>query len=179
MLQKCSMERTLETFFREPFKIQYLIDISKKNQIAHTSIKKNLNELTKEGLIIEQIEKKGKRKFPTYKANFNNPIFRQLKIINNLSILNDSNLIHYIEDKLSPKCIILFGSFRKGEDTENSDIDLFIECDEENIDIKKYAKILKKDIQLHFKKNFDEYPKELKNNIVNGIVLSGYIEVYK
>ena len=163
----------------EPIKRHNLIDISKKTKIAHTSIKNNLNNLIKEELIIEEIEKKGKRKYPIYRANFNNKFFRNMKILNNILLIIESGLVDFLVDSLAPKSIILFGSFRKGEDTEDSDIDLFIECDEENIDINKYAKILNKDIQLHFKKNFDEYPKELKNNIVNGIVLSGYIEVYK
>ena len=78
-----------------------------------------------------------------------------------------------------PKSIVLFGSYQKGEDSENSDIDLFVECDKEELDVKIFEKKLGRKIELHFKKDFTLYPKELKNNIINGIVLSGFLEGYK
>ena len=39
MLQKNSIYKTLEIFFLEPTKEHYLIEISRKANIAHTSIK--------------------------------------------------------------------------------------------------------------------------------------------
>ena len=33
--------------------------------------------------------------------------------------------------------------------------------------------------ELHFNDNFNSYSKELKNNIINGIVISGFLEGYK
>ena len=73
----------------------------------------------------------------------------------------------------------MFGSYQKGEDVEDSDIDLFIECKKEELDIKIFEKKLGRNIELHFNENFTSYPKELKNNIINGIVLSGFLEGYK
>ncbi len=35
-----------------------------------------------------------------------------------------------------PRNIVIFGSYDKGIDTENSDIDLFVECKNEKIDLK-------------------------------------------
>ena len=45
--------------------------------------------------------------------------------------------------------------------------------------IKNYEKLIGRKIQLHFKEDFNKYAKELKNNIINGIVLVGYLEVFK
>ena len=73
-----------------------------------------------------------------------------------------------------PKSIILFGSYSKGEDTETSDIDLFVECKSEELNLKIFEKRLERKIELHFKERFTLYPKELKNNIINGIVLHGF-----
>ena len=94
----------------------------------------------------------------------------------NLLELQNSNLVSYLQDSLMPKCIVLFGSYQRGEDVEYSDIDLFIESTEEKVDLSKFAKMLNRNIQIHFKDNFKKYPTELKNNIINGVVLEGYLE---
>ena len=179
MLQKSSMLRTAEIFFVNSTKKNYLMNISRNIGLAHTSVKKNLAELTKLGLIIEFIEKKGRRKFPLYKANIDNSLFKEYKMIYNLSSLLESGLIKFIEEKLMPKSIVIFGSYQRGEDTEESDIDLFVEGKEESLELHIFEKKLKRKIQLHFKEQFASYPKELKNNLINGIVLSGFLEGYK
>ena len=53
MLQKSSIQRVLEIFFISPTKEQYLMNISRKIGLAHTSVKKNLDTLIKLGLIID------------------------------------------------------------------------------------------------------------------------------
>ena len=179
MLQKSSIRRTAEVFFVNPTKKNYLMDISRSIGLAHTSVKKNLGKLLKLGLITESLEKKGKRKFPLYKANLDNKTFKKYKIIYNISSILESKLIDFIEERLMPKSIVLFGSYQRGEDTETSDIDIFIECKKEELDIISFEKKLKRKIELHFNDKFNTYPKELKNNIVNGIVLSGFLEEYK
>ena len=45
--------------------------------------------------------------------------------------------------------------------------------------LKNFEKKLKKRIQIHFKENFSSYPKELKNNIINGIIIYGFLEAFK
>ena len=178
MLQKSSISKTMEVFFQEPTKLQYLLDISRKIKVAHTSVKANLKELVKAGIITEHKEKKGTRVFPTYQANRESRLFRQQKILYNLSSLWESGIITYLEEKLAPKSIVLFGSYARGEDTEESDIDLFIECSKEEVDVTAFEKKLHRKIELHFNKKFESYPKELKNNIINGIVLHGFLEGY-
>lgn len=69
-------------------------------------------------------------------------------------------------------------AIRKGEDVEDSDLDLFVETEKANIDVSKFEKTLKRKIQLHFKENFKKYPPELKNSIINGAVLEGYLEAF-
>ncbi len=177
MLQKSSVERTAEFFFANPTKGHSLKEISQEIQLAHTSLKKNLKQLEKEGMITEHREKKGKRIFPAYQANVNSEVFRKYKTVHNISRILGSGIIDFIEEKLMPKCIVLFGSYSRGEDNETSDIDLFIECKPEELDLKTFERRLKRKIELHFKEDFDDYPKELKQNIINGIPLSGFLEV--
>lgn len=178
MLQNCSILRIAEIFFDEPTKLHYLIEISKKSKLAHTSTKNCLISLKKNGIISEIIEKRGKRSFPSYKAKLENPLYKQEKRIYNLSKLYNSGLIQYIRDKCAPKAIILFGSYSRGEDIEESDIDIFIESKKQELDLGKFEAIFKRKIGLHFNENFNNYPKELKNNIINGDILYGYLEVF-
>lgn len=177
MLQTCTIWKVAGVFFNEPTRYHYLIEISKKVKKAHTSVKKHLETLKKAGIITETTEKKGKRTFPLYQANLDNKEYRHYKKIRNLEKIND--LAQFLNDELMPKNIILFGSYARGEDIENSDIDLFLECKERKINLKRFEKLLNKKIQLHFKANFNEYSNELKNNIINGIVLKGYLGAIK
>ena len=179
MLQKSSIDKTAEFFFLNPSREYYLTDISKNIKLAHTSVKKNLDKLVKLKIITKSIEQRGKRKFPFYKANLESKDFKKYKISYNISSLINSKIINLIEEKLMPKSIVLFGSYLRGEDIEGSDIDIFVECKKEELDLKSFKKVLKRDIELHFKKDFSLYPDELKNNIINGMVLNGFLEGYK
>jgi predicted nucleotidyltransferase len=177
MLHKCSILKVANVFFIEPSLQHYLKEISKKANLSHTSTKTHLLELKRLNIIEEHIEKKGKRNFPIFRANINNPDYRKYKQINNLYQLHESKLIEFISDSLMPKSIVLFGSYLRGEDIEDSDIDLFVECKKETILISKYEKILNRKIQLHFKDNFNKFPLELKNNIINGLTIKGNLEL--
>ncbi|HLD55316.1 MAG TPA: nucleotidyltransferase domain-containing protein [Candidatus Nanoarchaeia archaeon] len=176
MLQKSTTEKTLEVFFNEPTKKHYLKEISQKIKVAHTSIIKILLNLQKEK-IINRIEKKyGKRNFPFFVANINNDEFKILKKINNLKSVYYSGIINFLELNFMPKSIILFGSYSRGEDIEGSDIDLFLETKEEEINLIRFEKILSRKINIYFKEDINECSKELQNNILNGILLKGELE---
>lgn len=174
MLQKCSLIKVAAVFFREPTSQHYLKEISKKAGLAHTSTKKYLLELKKMLIITETAEKRGKRNFPIYKASLESNNYKNAKKLFNIHSL--SAITQFLKDRLAPKSMTLFGSYARGEDIEESDIDIFIECKKEAVDLSNFEKELKRKIQLHFNPNFKDYPEELKNNIINGIVLSGYLE---
>jgi len=178
MLQKSSISKTAEIFFINPSKEHYLMDISRNIGLAHTSIKKNLQDLVKLGIVITYSEKKGGRLFPIYRANLDNKVFRKYKFIYNISSVLESGLVDFVEEALTPKSIVLFGSYSRGEDAEDSDIDLFVECKKEELNLEKFEKRLRRKIELHFNERFVSYPKELKNNIINGIVLIGFLDGY-
>ncbi|MBS3073498.1 nucleotidyltransferase domain-containing protein [Candidatus Pacearchaeota archaeon] len=131
-------------------------------------------DFEREGLIKKQI----KRKIPFYTAIRDNPNFILYKKLSILFELNDIGLIDYLWDKLSPESIVLYGSFVKGESIEDSDIDLFILGKERKVDITKFEDKLDKKIHLFFKESLKEIPNELKNNILNGVILKGYLQVF-
>jgi predicted nucleotidyltransferase len=179
MLQKSSIWATAGIFFSYPTNEHYLLEMSREIGLAHTSLKQNLLILIKEGIIKETIKKRGNRKYPVYRADTESPAYRQAKTVYNFTAIHESGIIKHLDDLLMPRCMVLFGSYARGEDLEGSDIDLFMECKEKKIDLARYENTLKRKIQLHFKDNFSTLPKEMKNNIINGIVLKGFLEAYK
>lgn len=103
------------------------------------------------------------------------------KKLYNIKALYNSNLIGFLREELNNPSIILFGSYSRGEDTEESDIDLYIETfSKKEIKLDKYEKILKRNIQIFKHKKITEITnKNLANNIINGIKMNGFIEVFK
>lgn len=179
MLQKCTIYQIAGIFFDEPETEFSLAEIKRRSGKAATSVLIHLKELTKDGIILKASKKAGKRQYPIYKSNQINLSYKNYKQFFNLDMLKRSNLIEFIKNQCFPDCIILFGSFAKGEDVNTSDIDLYIQSKEKKLNLEKYEKFLGRKIQLHFKEDFNQYAKELKNNIINGIVLSGYLEIFK
>lgn len=172
MLQKSKI-KIMEIFFEEPSRNFQLREISRLTKIAVTSIRKYLKELQKSGLI----KKDKKTLYPSYIANQQNTLFKIYKQQFIILKLYSSGLIDYLEDRLHPECIILFGSARKGEYVKDSDIDIFIQASRKNIGLEKFNKALKHKINPFFEENINKLSTELFNNIINGIKLSGYLRL--
>lgn len=170
MLQKCSYDKVLGVFFREPSKIHFIKEISRKISLAHTSVRNHIKELVKEGLIV----KKEAKPFDGFIANRENERFLFYKQVYNLYSLFD--LREETIQKIAPRALVLFGSYQKGEDVEESDIDLLIISKvRKEINYGKYEKKLSRRIHPTFINNADEIEKNLKENIKNGWVLYGKI----
>jgi predicted nucleotidyltransferase len=108
--------------------------------------------------------------------NRNQEIMR-LKRVDNLKQIYQSGLAHFLEDKFPGSTIALFGSYSRGEDTINSDVDIAIIGKEKNVDLSKYEKCLQRKIIINFYPSFKDIHKHLKENIYNGIVLTGGVEL--
>ncbi|MDP4012952.1 MAG: nucleotidyltransferase domain-containing protein [Candidatus Nanoarchaeia archaeon] len=174
MIQNYSRYRILEKFLDFPRKNYYVREISRLAKISHPSVILHLKALVKDGLIIK--EKIGI--YPTFIANRDSEIFKIYRRFNIILRITESGLLDYLYDKCLPNSIILFGSASKGEDLEESDIDLFVQSPEKKLNLDKYEKLLNRKISLFFEENFSKLNNELKNNILNGIILRGYIKVY-
>ena len=171
---KNSIWKVFEIFVDEPIKIHYIKEISRKINLAHTSVIKHLEKLKKENLIIKQ---KGERFFG-FKANRDNENFLFYKKISNITKIKESGLLDLLTNSIYPQTIILYGSYLRGEDIEKSDIDFFIVSEtKKRLDIEKFEKILNRKIHLIIEKDLKNIPKELKLEIINGLVLYGYLNI--
>ena len=179
MLKKDNRYRILKIFFENPLPngIGFqLREISRNTGIAPLSVKKYLVELEKEGLVL--VKRHRIHNYPVYYTNRDNENFRFLKKLDNISSIKESGLLDYIDDNLTPEAVVLFGSAARGEDTEESDLDLFVFSKEKKVELGRYEKILKRKINIFFSDNFIKLSPQLKNNILNGIILKGYLKVF-
>ncbi|MBI3334404.1 nucleotidyltransferase domain-containing protein [Candidatus Pacearchaeota archaeon] len=133
-------------------------------------------ELENEGILT--VIRIGKVVF--YTANKSNEKYLLEKRIYNLRRVYDSGLVSYLKQELNNPSLILFGSFAKGEDNEESDIDLYIETpSKKRVSLEKFEKLLKRTIHVFQHKSLRELRNpHLANNIINGIPLNKQIEVF-
>jgi len=111
-------------------------EIADKLNISLGGTHNSLKYLAKENII--QQEQRGNMKF--YRVNQENPLVKQLKITLTVSQLSP------LVDKIKNDClsIILFGSASRGEQTADSDIDLFIVAHNPEAVKEKFVKLKKK-----------------------------------
>ena len=172
MIRKSNKERILALFFDSPAKHFQLREISRLTNIGLPSAKRYAETLAKEGLV----KKEKGNIFPFFTANRESREFRLLKVAYLLLALEESGLITQLESTY-PDCIILFGSGARGEDNEKSDIDIFVQGEEQKPDTGNLEKKLKRKTNILFEPKIDALQKELVNNLANGIVLRGYLKV--
>ena len=150
--------------------------IAKQLNVSSPAIMKSLPKLVEENLITQKQETDSNRL--VIELNRDNPKVIQLKQVDNLKQLYETEIIELLEHEFAGATIILFGSFSKGEDTITSDIDLaIIGRKEKDINLQKYEQLFERKISLNFYESFNNIHKNLKENILNGITLSGGIEL--
>lgn len=114
----------------------------------------------------------------THKVAFNlDTIFRAY----NSGLRN--HILDIVGDIGNAKAVILFGSYRKGDDNEKSDIDIAVEvADNEKLRIIELGIIPKFGYRKNVSVNLHIFSRNkidinLFSNIANGIVLEGFLEV--
>ena len=180
MSKKIDSKKILELFFNSPSREFHIREAAKITGINPMTTSKYLEEFRKSGILIKNKE----RGHVLYSANAEDRIFRQEKIHYNVIRMLKSGMINFIEKEMNyPECIIIFGSFAKGENIPTSDIDIFIlSADKRKMPMESFEDKLGAKIQLfiHSKKEFERMKRDNKglfNNIANGIKLSGFLEV--
>jgi len=165
-----------EFFFVNPNSKLRVREIERKLKLPLPSVIRYCKELQKENILT--IIKTGSVSFYTADKTSNEFLF--LKKLYNLNSIYTSGLIEFLRKELSNPTIIVFGSYSKGEDIETSDIDLYIETlSKKEIDLKNFENKLSRNIQIFRHKTIKEIKNlNLTNNIVNGIIINGYLEVF-
>ena len=151
-------------------------EIAKFLKVSPTAVANSLNGLVKGGLV--KVES-GKN---THLVSLNRDDDMRgvigLKRVENLRQIYDSGLVRFLIEEFPGTTIILFGSYSRGEDVLESDIDIAIVGSKGRaVDLSKFEKILFREIRINFYNSFKEIHKNLRANILNGIILSGGVEL--
>ncbi|MBU0472502.1 MAG: nucleotidyltransferase domain-containing protein [Nanoarchaeota archaeon] len=176
-----SEEKVLEVLFENSNKEYHVRLLAKLTNLNPNTIINITDKLKKESLLTKQKDVDTNRVL--IKAKIQDRYFKLKKKFYNTDKIYKSGLIEFLEEKLSYPTVILFGSYAKAENHVESDIDLFIICDEKiELDLNVFENVLNTKIQLfiHTKQEFKKMKtnnKELINNVLNGYIMTGYLEV--
>jgi len=172
--------KALIWFFSFPKRKIGLSDLSDELDISKTTAKRIVERLEKEGFLNKEVIGKAWR----ISCNIGYPYNITRKICYNLQMIYESGILNDIHEIIpNPISVTLFGSYRKGDDDDESDIDIAVEIIG-NDDIKIYELGVLPQfgyrtnvvVNLHiFSRN--KVDMNLFSNIANGIVLEGFLEV--
>lgn len=153
-----------------PRTIALLLDVSPP------AVSKSLPFLVEKKILLLQKEKNSPRFLIS--LNRNNPLIIGLKRAENLKSFYESGFVLALYDQFPSATIILFGSYACGEDTSTSDIDIaIIGATIKNVDFSYFEKEFERPIILNYYSSFQNIDKLLLNNILNGIILKGAVEL--
>jgi predicted nucleotidyltransferase len=162
--------------FDYPNKVFHLRQIAKQTGFSTTAVLQSVTDLLKFHII--KVEKTDVT--TNIKADTDSEAYLSYKKVFNLYRLYP--IIHTLKEAFNPETIVLFGSYAKGEDIEESDIDvLILTKNKAKVDISNFLLVCEKEfnrkINLHIMDSLEKSSNEFKNAAANGIVLYGYLKV--
>lgn len=103
---------------RNPQQAFYGTELAQETRLSKGGVNEILRTLAGQGLL--KTEKKGRMVF--YRVDARSPLVKQFKVLRNVTLAEG------LIAKIKPFCekIVLFGSCARGEDTTESDMDIFI-----------------------------------------------------
>ncbi len=170
----------LELFFNESSKQWHFEEILKQSKLSRSKVNNWLKRFQKENLIkkIKEVNK-----MPYYIADFESPNYKNKKKLFAMEKFYNSGFLNHLLTLKGAKTIILFGSFSRSDWHKDSDIDLFIYGNADDLNLAEYELKLKKEIQLfnyNSKKELNRLGSGLIKNIIKGNIIKGdldFIEV--
>lgn len=145
MYQNITQLKVLSLFMDNPYEKYYLREAARLLNMSPMTLKRSLDFLLKNKLIIKE---KPKNQI-LYSANMENPAFRYHKMAKNLSFLIEKGVVEFIKKKIpAASAVVLYGSYAKGEDAKDSDVDIIvISPDKINISA-NVSKLIGKDVNI-------------------------------
>lgn len=180
MFEEYAGQRVLSLFFRHPFMQFHLRGVAKECLVSPPTARTQLVKFVKAGLV----ERSMRANLVLFKANAGSVRFRLLKVADFLEWFEKSGLLDFLQSKLHPLSIVLFGSVARGEDSAESDIDLLvISKNKRELDLIKFERKLKKEINCFMYTPIDWSKKAVADKsfyqriLIEGIPLHGELPV--
>jgi predicted nucleotidyltransferase len=180
MLQKSNGQRVLGLIFDCPTSGLNAREIARRLSIAPPTALRMVRLLQKAGMVkVEAVANS-----MIVRGNIDNPRFIRAKRADNMERLYESGLVDAIMEEAFPLCVVLFGSYSRGEDIESSDIDIMAISEKGKAGdaiphLRRFEKTLSRRVhaEVFSSKEFGRLSREMRNSIANGIVLEGYLAV--
>ncbi len=169
-------ENILALFFNESSKHWHFENIVKASKVSRDKASKWLARFVKEG-IIKKFKPDGK--MPYYIGNFEHPSYRNRKRLYALNLLYKTGFLNHLMSLQKARTVILFGSFARADWYSDSDIDLFIYGEDDELEQGKYERRLHREIQVFTAKNKEDLKKfrhGLLTNIATGYFVKGKLD---
>jgi len=171
-------DKVMEIFFDNPTAKFHIREVARITGLNPNTVSSAIKIAKNEKLV--RIEKK--RHIVEVSANISSKEFIRKKREHNFSEIYDSGLIDFLEDFFSKNSITVdsisvIGSFSQGEDIEKSDVDIIVIArhkPKEMPDLAKYENKLKRKIHLIIT-DYNNVSEEFFNNLINGMLLYGYL----
>ena len=166
-------------FFAYPEDEFTLNELHRNLEVSKTSVNLVVTSLEKEGFL----EKRVLGKVWRISANQAHAHFKTRKIPFNLKHVYECGILEWITTNLpEARAVVLFGSYRWGDDIQTSDIDIAVEVVDNQeqriislvVGALGYRKNINVNIHVFSRKHIDA---NLFASVANGIVLMGFLEV--
>lgn len=170
--------KVAEFIFNEPNRIFHIRKLEKETGLSTTAVKTSIQKL--ESYKIVDVESTSLT--TNVKAKTDSDSYTFYKRMFNLYKLQRYGFVEHVRKMFKPEAIVLFGSFSRGEDVEESDVDILVmtsnrksEKLDKLVDIMENE--LKRKLDITMLPSLDRSESEFKNAVANGIILYGYLKV--
>jgi predicted nucleotidyltransferase len=169
--------RVAEMVFNFPSRSFHIRMLQKETGLSTTAVKDAVEKLAGYGIILVE----STPVTTNIRANVGSEPYTFYKKMFNLYRLERYSFVSSLKKLLRPSLISVYGSFARGEDTEKSDIDLFVVTSlEKGEDVERLENVMEKTLQrkvdLKLSRSLDGLDSEFRNGLANGIVLHGYLK---
>jgi len=158
--------KILECFYEHPLSEFSVREFAEKTGLPSSTVQRYLKGMKK-----KKILNSDGMLWDSPSMRFRKAFFMMDKVVN-------SGLLEYLEVMYRPRAVVVFGGVRKGEYDKNSDVDIFVESDVgEKMNLSKFEKKIGHKIDLKIEKSINDLPVNLRNNVLNGVKLAGFLDV--
>ena len=159
-------------FLSHPTRQVHLRELARQTEFSPAGALKAVRKLVQKGILIE----KKTRAVTNLRANVESPLWIPLKRVYNLYSIYACGLVEALSDTYEePAALVLFGSYARGDDTEESDIDIAVVTRiEAAFGRKSFEKSLGRHINI-IELELSKAKGEFIESLVNGIVLRGHL----
>jgi DNA-binding transcriptional ArsR family regulator len=169
MFQESNTAALAQVLFEEPESEFSVRELAEKAEVSPSTASRKLDALVENG-----VAERNRSRGSIIVSAPDSQAFRDRKLSFNLWKLAESGVVQELWNESAPEAVVLFGSFSKGEDTHQSDVDLALV--EGRNSVEPDTKVIGRQVSA-VGVNLDEARDGFLETLANGIVLRGYLDL--